>query len=131
MEKSGAEGADLLNPGIREWAGSVFVELCCSPERTGSAPGIEEANDALDFKCLGRKGATRAFASGVIHFPAFSNQNEEPAPISESRLNGVMRQVMQGEMRGVSGLFLSCDGTVLAGASKESGTIRLFGDLDL
>jgi hypothetical protein len=56
-------------------------------------------------------------------------KTEEAALVTEGRLNGVMREIMQSKMRGVCGLFLPSGGTVLADASKDACTAGLFRDL--
>ena len=131
MEERGAKGAHTLNLRICECAWSKFVELFGAPEHTGTPLGIEKANDPLHLNGLGREGAACAFASGIVHVPAFSNQTEEATPITKGRLDRVMRQIMQREMRGVSRLLLPCDRTILTDATKHSGAIRLFNDLNL
>ncbi len=109
-EERCAEGADRLKFCICQGAWREFVELFGSPQHTGSTLGIEKADDALDLNGLGRQCAARALARCLVDFPAFSDQTEEAALVTEGGLNGVMREIMQSKMRGVCGLFLPSGG---------------------
>src|SRR6266853_1378351 len=120
VEERGAETAHTLNIGIRECAWSKFVELFDSQEHAGTPLGIEQANHPLYLGGFGGKRAACAFARGIVHVPPFSDQAEEATPITKSGLDSIMSQVVQDEMRRVSGLLLPGYRTIVTGTPHHN-----------
>jgi len=100
------EGAYALNLRFCESPGSKFVKFIATQRHSGTSLGVEEADDPLYFNGLIGNSTARAFAGGVVHLPTFRDQTEESAPVAESRLDRIVRQIMQPEVRGVSRLLL-------------------------
>src|ERR1019366_8549960 len=125
-----AESPHLQNLGLGEWARSELVELFGSPEHSRTPLGIEEADDPLYFNGFGRKRTARAFTGGILPLPPFGDQAEEPAPVTKRRLDRVMRQIVQREMRAVLRLLLPGYGTILSDAPQHAHTIRPLGNLN-
>jgi hypothetical protein len=106
LDERGAEGAYALNVRFCERPGSKFVKFIPTQRHPGTPLGVEEADDPLYLNGLIGKRSARAFAGGVVRLPTFRDQAEESAPVTESSLDRIVRQIMQREVRGVSRLLL-------------------------
>jgi hypothetical protein len=131
LKERAAESAHGLNIRFGEYARRKFVELFQRPERPGTPLRIEEADDPLHLDRFVWQRTARAFAGGVLYLPPFGDQAEEPAPIPKRRLDRVMREIMQSEMRAMLHLLLPRHGAVCASAPQHANAGRSLGYLNL
>jgi len=130
-EELSPKSPHLLNLRIGEGAWRKPIELLRRPEHSRTPLGIEEPYYPLHFQRFFGERTTRAFAGGVLKLPPFGNQTKESTPVTKCRLDRIVRQIVQSEMRAVFRLLLPRYGPVFTGAAQHTGAIRPFGYFNL
>src|SRR5690242_18828301 len=103
----------------------LFVRHDCS---TGSL-GIQQSDDSLGLQRLIRKRSARSLSRRFLDIPTGRDQSEKRLAESQRRLDGEMREIVQGEMRGMPPLLLPRDRAIGARAAQHASAVRSFYNL--
>src|SRR5690242_17104035 len=109
----------------------MLVELGRGPHRTDVALRVQRAHDVLDDEGLGWQRPSRTLAAGIRDVPPRGDEAEEAAGEAELVLDGVVREVVEGEeSTALAGLALPRHGAVGARATQRRGTVAVLLDAD-
>src|SRR5688572_10790467 len=119
-------------PLVRRMSRRVLVEFGRGSARPDGALGVERSHYVLHEQRFGRQGAPRTLALGVLDGPTLGDEPVECVADAQLALDGKVREIVQGEERGMLALLLLPRlRTVRADALQNGTAVLALGQLDL